>query len=233
MGQPGDGTGPSQLSCSAQLCNPPPTLVPAGPLGSLPVTWPLCGALGCGLITADRCTCSRETSVSWGWGDGEGNTVTHSTLRPPFCSVSFRPGAGGPAKEDLPSSFPSPFFVLETKAAPLPHRGHIQGSAAARGHHQRCLGVGRESRWAPSQPEVAKQLPLLQKILMRKGLLISKHWGPFLCSSGSAAQTRGCGWLKVTWLTRRRGQGRDLTYVHSLKDSEGATGHNSMEPAPH
>lgn len=68
--------------------------------------------------------------------------MTHSTLHPPFCSVSFWPGAGGPAKEDLPSSFPSPFFALETKVAPLPHRGHIQGSAALLAITRDALGWG-------------------------------------------------------------------------------------------
>lgn len=136
------------------------------------------------------------------------------------------------SKGRLAKFFPFSFLCLGNQGCPASSQRPHSGLCSAPGHHQRCLGVGRESRWAPSQPEVAKQLPLLQKILMRKGLLISKCRGPFLCSSGSAAQTRGCGWLKVTWLIGRRGQGRDLTYVHSLKDSEGATGHNSMEPAP-
>lgn len=69
------------LGCpaKAQLSSPSPTLAPASPLGSLPVMWLLCGTLGRGLIAADRCTCSRETSA----GDGElGGGTVHSDLPP-------------------------------------------------------------------------------------------------------------------------------------------------------
>ena len=76
LGQLGGGTG---CPAKAQLSSPSPTLAPASPLGSLPVMWLLCGTLGRGLIAADRCTCSRETSA----GDGElGGGTVHSDLPP-------------------------------------------------------------------------------------------------------------------------------------------------------
>ena len=73
-------------------------------------------------------------------------------------------------------------------------------------------------------PLLAKQLPCLQQIWIRKGLLVSKDWGPILWSP----QKRGCGWLKVTRIIQETWLGWGLTRVYSLKYSEGAIGHNSM-----
>ena len=78
------------------------------------------------------------------------------------------------------------------------------------------------------QPQLAKQLPCLPQIWIRKGLLVSKHWGLILWSP----QKRGCGWLKVTRIIQEAWLGWGLTRVYSLKYSEGAIGHNSMGPAP-
>lgn len=131
----------------------------------------LCGASGCGLITADRCTClgSRETSVSWSWG--RGRTVAHSTLHPPSSrSVSFLGLAAGPAKGGSAKFSPFFFFALETRSPLPPHRGHIQGCADAPGEH------------GSPQPQLAKQLPCLWQIWIRRGLLVSEHWGPILWS---------------------------------------------------
>lgn len=68
------------LGCpaKAQLGSPSPTLGPVSPLGSLPVTWLLCGILARRLIAADRGTCSKETSGTreLGWG------TAHSDLLP-------------------------------------------------------------------------------------------------------------------------------------------------------
>lgn len=78
LGQLGGGTGPLWAVLPKLSLAPPPTLGPVSPLGSLPVTWLLCGILARRLIAADRGTCSKETSGTreLGWG------TAHSDLLP-------------------------------------------------------------------------------------------------------------------------------------------------------
>lgn len=181
LGQLGAGTGPSaMLLRSAQPTPHPPSPGAWAALGLSPSRGMLCGAPGCGLITADRCTCLFQRNIiSRSWG--RGRTVAHSTLHPSFAPCLLPAWAAGPAKGGAPSSLPL-FFCLGNQGLPLPHRGHIQGCADAPGEQM-----------AP-QPQLAKQLPCLWQIWIRRGLLVSEHWGPILWSP----QKRGCGWLKVT-----------------------------------
>lgn len=175
----------------------------------------LCGAPGCGLITADRCTCLFQRNISQlELGEGPHSGSLHTA--PSFALCLLPAWAAGPAKGGAPSSLPSFFFALETRVSPLPHRGHIQGCADAPGEQM-----------AP-QPQLAKQLPCLWQIWIRRGLLVSEHWGPILWSP----QKRGCGWLKVTRVIQEAWLGWGLTRVYSQKYSEGAIGHNSTGPAP-
>lgn len=57
---------------------------------------------------------------------------------------------------------------------------------------------------ALSQTKSAKQLPLFQKVLIRKGILSSKPWGPFLCTLGLQPR-KGLSRLRVEWLIQGHG----------------------------
>lgn len=130
------------------------------------------------------------TSVSRGWGAGGGaeySTVTHSTLHPPSAQAPSCPvwDQRREACQALPALLPLPW----KSRRPLWFTEVTSGSAAAPGPHPGGLGVvGGGGLRAPSQAESAKQLPLLQKLLLRKGILNSQTSGSLLCSSGPASQ---------------------------------------------
>lgn len=142
----GAGTGPFSRPSQVSSANPTPT-PHSGACGSpwlVPITWMLCDAPGCGLITADRCTCLFQRNISQlELREGPHSDSLHTA--PSFALCLLPAGAAGPAKGGAPSAFPSFFFALETRVSPLPHRGHIQGCADAPGR-----GLGWESRWPPS-----------------------------------------------------------------------------------
>lgn len=80
----GQGQAPSQMSCLGFPSNSGTCRSPCSSPCHMAALW----HLGHGLITADRYTCSREASVSWGQGAGGGAAVA-KLLRGP--SPSQRP----------------------------------------------------------------------------------------------------------------------------------------------
>lgn len=137
---------------------------------------------------------------------GAQHTVTDSPLCPPSCLFPSCPTPHPYLEDQLRKTCQvlSPLLSLPWK--PRLPLSLIEATFRA---PQLLLGVtrdalewGRESRWAPSQPEPAEHLPLSWRILIRKGILNSKDGGPFLCSSGSTTRKGICGWLKVTWLNQ-------------------------------
>ena len=120
----GAGTGPFSRPSQVSSANPTPT-PRSGACGSpwlVPITWMLCDAPGCGLITADRCTCLFQRNISQlELREGPHSDSLHTA--PSFALGLLPAGAAGPAKGGAPSAFPSLFFALETRVSPLPHRG--------------------------------------------------------------------------------------------------------------
>lgn len=151
-----------------------------------------------------------EKHQSAGAGGGAAQWLTpHCT---PLCALSPS-GRGCRTSKGRCAKF-SPFFFLCLGNQGLP-------SSSQRPHSGLCrcswVGDGVGEQMAP-QPQLAKQRPCLRQIWIRKGLLVSEHWGPILWSP----QQRGYGWLKVTRIIQEAWLGWGLTRVYSQKYSEGA-----------